>query len=290
MEWIGAFGVPRESNPFSESPEFLHLLRGEVDPDLTRLALEIARDAYPDLDTQAYVDQIQALADRVRDRCPQGARPRHVLGQINWVLFVEEKFRGNTEEYYDYRNSYLNEVIDRKLGIPMSLSLVYLAVADRLGLVMSGVNLPAHFIVRAENGHDAIFVDPYNAGQFLDREGCEQVVAKVTGSPTVELTDANLAPCPPRVLVARMLRNLKAAYLREQEFLAALPVLRRLVALERDDPEERRDLGVCCVHAGRPGEALDHLDAYLKARPKAADAQDVDAVARVARREVAGWN
>ncbi len=282
--------MPRESNPFSESPEFLRLLRGEVEPDLTRLALEIAADAYPGLDPQAYLDQIEALSDRVRDRCPQGAKARHILGQINWVLFVEEKFRGNTEEYYDSRNSYLNEVLDRKLGIPMSLSLVYLAVAERLGLLMSGVNLPAHFIVRADAGQDAIFVDPYHAGQFLDREGCEQVVARVTGTPEVALTDANLAPCPPRVLVARMLRNLKAAYLREHEFPTALPVLRRLVALEKDDPEERRDLGVCCVHAGRPGEALDHLDAYLKARPKAADVRDVEAVAKVARREVAGWN
>lgn len=282
--------MPSESHPFAASPEFLRLIRDEDEPDLTLLALEVARDAYPTLDSSAYLGRIDALADRVRDRCPQGAKPRHILGQINWVLFVEEKFRGNTEDYYDARNSYLNQVLDRRVGIPISLSLVYLAVADRLGLAMAGVNLPAHFVVRAGQGPGAIFVDPFHAGKLLDRRGCEALVAEVMGRPSVDLPDATLAPCPVRVVVARMLRNLKASYLREHEFASALPVLRRLVALEKGDPVERRDLGVSCLHAGRAGEALDHLTAYLDARPKADDAEDVAALLKVARRDVAAWN
>src|SRR3954452_3455393 len=100
----GASRVP-SGHPVSDSPELLRLLRGEDEPDLTRVAMELARDSYPTLAVPAYLARIDLLADRVRERCPEGAKPRHILGQINWVLFVEEKFRGNEEDYYDARNS-----------------------------------------------------------------------------------------------------------------------------------------------------------------------------------------
>ena len=208
---------------------------------------------------------------------------------MNWVLFVEEKFHGNTDEYYDARNSYLNQVIDRKVGIPLSLSILYLAVADRIGLAMAGVNLPAHFVVRAGVGESTIFVDPFHGGVLLDRAGCEHRVAEVTGQ-QVELPDVAFAPCSTTAIVLRMLRNLKAVYLRDHDFNAALPVLRRLVALTKNEPSERRDLGVSCLHAGKAGEAVDHLAAYLKGRPNADDAEDVMALLGVARRETASWN
>lgn len=274
---------------FEDSPEFRTLLRGDPAADLTRIGLEIARDAYPDLDTAACLARIDDLAARVRDRCVEGARPRQILGQINWVLYVEEKFQGNCVDYYDPRNSYLNEVLQRRLGIPISLSVLYLAIADRIGLTMAGVNLPAHFLVRTGRGPGTIFVDPYHGGVLLDRRGCARRVAEVTGQ-EVELTDSQIAPCATATIVARMLRNLKAVYLRGHEFAAALPVLRRLAALSRDDPVERRDLGVACLHADRPGEALDHLRAYVEARPDAHDAPDVRALLRVASREVAARN
>jgi regulator of sirC expression with transglutaminase-like and TPR domain len=276
-------------HPFADSPEFLRLLRGEDEPDLTRVAMEIARDSYPTLDVPAYLARIDLLADRVRERCPEGAKPRHILGQINWVLFVEEKFHGNEEDYYDARNSYLNQVLDRKTGIPISLSALYLAVADRLGLAMSGVNLPAHFVLRTGKGEGTIFIDPFHAGTILDRRGCEKRVAEVTGQ-SISLPESALAPCSTETIVLRMLRNLKASYLRDHDFPSALPVLRRLVALTRNDPDERRDLGVCCLHAGHAGESLGHLSAYLVARPSADDGEDVSALMQVARREVASWN
>lgn len=274
---------------FDDSPEFLRLLSGDDTVDLSLVALEVARDLYPELDPSDYLGRLDALAERVRDRCPPGAMARRILGQINWVLFVEESFRGNDESYYDPRNSFLNEVLDRKLGIPISLSMIYLAVADRLGLAMSGVNLPAHFIVRSRWGSEAVFVDPYHGGTLLDREGCQRLLEKVTGQGVI-LTDEQLAPCSPALVVRRMLHNLKAVYLRENDFASALPVLRRLTALAGDDPIERRDLGVACLHAGRPGEAIDHLDAYLTAFPKATDSVPVATLLKVARREVASWN
>ena len=274
---------------FSDSPEFLRLLRGEDEPDLTRLCLELARDAYPALDPRGYVAKIDALADRVRDRCPEGAKVRHILGQINWVLFVEEGFRGNVDSYKDTRNSYLNEVLDRGLGIPISLSALYLAIAERLGLAMSGVNLPGHFLVRTGRNESTIFVDPFHEGAFLDRAGCERRAQAALGRP-IPLSDAMLAACSTRDLVSRMLRNLKAAYLGELDFTAAVPVLRRLVALGKGDSLERRDLGIALLRTGAAGESLAHLAAYLAASPRAEDAQDISALIRVAGREIAGRN
>jgi regulator of sirC expression with transglutaminase-like and TPR domain len=279
----------RSPSPFAESPEFRRLLRREPESDLVRVALEIARDAYPDLDIEHYLAAIAGLAERVRGRCAPGAKPRAVLGQINWVLFVEEGFRGNREDYYDPENSYLNRVIDRKLGIPITLSVLYAAVAGRLGLDLSGVNLPAHFMLRHGRGDATIFVDPFHEGALLDRRGCEGRVAEVAGRP-VALSDLQLAPCGPDLVVTRMLRNLKAIYLERQEFAEALPVLRRLAALNPGLPDEQRDFGTLCLRLDRPAEAVAPLQAYLDARPRAEDAELVASLLRSARREAAARN
>jgi regulator of sirC expression with transglutaminase-like and TPR domain len=276
-------------SPFAESPEFQRLLRQEPGSNLIRIALEIARDAYPDLDPGPYLAKIDALAARVRDRCPPIETFRHILGQINWVLFVEEEFQGNADDYYDPRNSYLNEVIDRKLGIPISLSVLYWTLAERLGLEVAGVNLPAHFMLRVGRGDATIFVDPFYSGALLDRQGCERRIAEMVGQPVV-LTDLQLAPCRLDLVVSRMLRNLKAIYLQERDFPAALPVQRRLAALNPGDPHEQRDLGMLCLQLDRPAEAIDPLQAYLNARPQADDAETIRSVLRTARREVAQWN
>ena len=171
-------GGDRVRSPFAESPEFQRLLRGDPEADLVRIALEIARDAYPELDPEPYIARIEDLAARARDRCASVDRPRQVLGQINWVLFVEEGFHGNTDNYHDPRNSYLNEVIDLKTGIPITLSLLYWRLAERLGLSVAGVNLPAHFMLRVGRDDAAVFVDPFHGGAVLDRDGCRKQVAR----------------------------------------------------------------------------------------------------------------
>ncbi|WP_422929766.1 SirB1 family protein [Singulisphaera sp. PoT] len=275
--------------PFSTSPEFRKLLTREEPTDLMRIALEIAQDAYPHLDTEDYLGKVDALTTRIRERCPANSKPRGVLGQINWVLFVEEGYRGNGEDYYDPRNSYLNEVLDRKLGIPISLSALYWTLAGRLGLAMSGVSLPAHFLLKVGEDDSTLFVDPYHGGAILDQRGCEMRVSEIVGEP-VRLTEAQLASCDHATVAARMLRNLKAIYLRNQDFFLALPVMRRLAALRVDDHEEQRDLGLLCLQLERPAEAIVPLQAYLDASPKAEDVDQVRTLLSVARREVATWN
>ena len=274
---------------FADSPEFQRLLDGSDPVDVVAVAFEIGRDAYPGLDPAPYRDRIVELADRVRSRCPASARTRTVLRQINWALFVEEGFRGNREAYDDPRNSYLNDVIDRKTGIPISLCVLYEAIARRLGLDVSGVNLPAHFMLRAVDGDRLVFIDPFHEGEVLDREGCERRLSSLIQRP-IELNDSAFSPCPPATLVARMLRNLKGLFLRDHDFPSLLPVQQRLAALAASEPVEQRDLGMIYLHLDRAGDAMHPLEQYLAGNPTAADADEISRLLRAARRSVAERN
>ena len=276
-------------DPFARDEEFGRLIQGDGDVDLVRINLEIARDAYPDLDQADILDRIESLAERVRDRCLPDGGPHYMIGQINWVMFVEEGFQGNVEDYFDPRNSYLNEVLDRKLGLPIALSLLYAEVAARAGLALGCVNLPMHFALRVMGREEPLFVDPFHEGRVLDLPDCERFLSGLSGR-DVRLGAEEFNTCDPSVTVARMLRNLKGVYLERKDFASALPVVRRLAALRRDDLLEQRDWGMVSLQADRPGEALDPLGRYVEARPQAPDAEAIRSLLRSARREVAFRN
>ena len=276
----------RVREPFSTSPEFRRLLRGVEDVDLARINLEIARDADPEVDVDATLAAIDALAARVR---AEGAAAADLIGAINRVLFEEDEFRGNAEDYFDPRNSYLHEVMDRRLGIPISLAILYAAVAGRLGLRLDGVNTPLHFLLRVTEAEPALFVDPYHGGATLDRPACERLISELSGQ-EVRLSFEHFTPCNPSTVVARMLRNLKRAYLDRREFAEALPVVRRLAALNRHDLPEQRDWGLTAVRAGRPGEAIDPLARYVAEAKPTPEVERVAEFLRAAREEVATWN
>ncbi len=273
-------------DPFARDAEFRRLLQGDDDVDLVRINLEIARDSYPELDEAGVLDRIEVLSDRIRDRCSPGGGVRSTIGQINWVLYVEEGFRGNDEEYFDPRNSYLNEVIGRKRGLPIALSVFYRDVARRVGLALDCVNLPMHFALRVAGGDTPLFVDPYHEGRLLGLDDCERFLGGLAQR-EIRLSSEEVAACDASVTVARMLRNLKANYLERKDFASALPVVRRLAALRRDDLLEQRDWGMISLQADRPGEALDPLGRYVDGRPDAPDAHAIRALLKTARREVA---
>jgi regulator of sirC expression with transglutaminase-like and TPR domain len=277
------------AEPISESPEFQRLLASNRHVDLARVALEIARDAYPDIDIETYLRTIYSLADRARGRFRPGCTVGEILGQINWVLFVEEEFRGNKEDYYDPRNSYLNEVLDRGLGIPITLSVVYQTIAERLGVAMAGVDLPLHFMLRVDHQDQTHFVDPFYGGAIYDRRGCEQKLSELAER-VITLSDVAVKPCSSRVVISRMLRNLKAIYGQSGDVVSLLPIQRRLTAVNHEDPAELRDLGILCVQADRLGEAIGPLQAYLGLSPKAKDASEIGELLVSVRREVARWN
>ncbi len=260
----------------------------DADVDLAELALHLARDEYPDLDIPVYLARLEELADTLRPRLTGAIAPDAV--ELTHFLFREEEFAGNAENYYDARNSYLNEVLDRRLGLPITLSLLASAVAERAGLNVVGVGLPGHFIAKlVDHEQSEVLFDPFNGGQFLDGEACEALVSAVIGRPFTLIPDS-LAATPPGQIVARILNNLKAVYLQEAEFVRASRVMERLVQLDPTNPLQRRDLGVSLVHAERFGRAIDHLQYYLDSVPEATDTDDVYAFLKTARTGVAKWN
>ncbi len=257
--------------------------------DLAEAALLIARDEYPDLDVAAYLARLDLLAAAVAPRLYAGTLADKV-GVLAQFLFDEHAFGGNDDDYYDPRNSYLNDVLDRKTGIPITLSLLAAAVGRRAGLAVVGVGLPGHFVAKAtDDGGGEVVFDPFHKGRVLDAGGCEALVRAVTGEAFTATPEA-FAPTPSGVVVARVLNNLKGVYLRASDFARAARVTGRLAQLTPHDPLQRRDLGVTLVQAGQPGRAIKPLESYLTDAPAADDADTVRDILKRAKAAIARWN
>jgi regulator of sirC expression with transglutaminase-like and TPR domain len=260
---------------FASDVEFNKLVARRRDVDLVELMLEFAADAYPELDRAqcfAELDRLGLLArQRIAQRDGDCQSLAGRLKTLSRVLYLDERFRGNEEAYYDPRNSYLNEVLKRRRGIPISLGIVYTAVAARAGVSTFGVTAPGHFVVGARESGESWFVDPFHEGLVLDREACRRRIEDVLE------------------IGARVLRNLKAAYVMENQWVSALPVQQRLALLLPDAPDERRDLGLMYLRTGNSTTALPLLEKYL-ARCSDEQSQAVQPYLRAARRMAAELN
>jgi regulator of sirC expression with transglutaminase-like and TPR domain len=255
--------------------------------DVAELALHLARDEYADLDVDAALSELAGMAHEARAYL-RGDLEARLTGLCRY-LFHEMGFRGNTQDYYDPRNSYLNQVLDRRTGLPITLTLVAMAVGTRAGLEVVGVGLPGHFVAKAVAGGQELFFDPFHGGRRLNVRDCEHLVQQVTGTP-FEATSFSVQAVSPGPLLTRLLANLKGVYLRREDYTRAVQVIERLRQLNPNDPAQRRDLGLCLVHAGRPGQAIDHLAAYLRVAPDRGDSDDVRELLAQARTVVARWN
>jgi regulator of sirC expression with transglutaminase-like and TPR domain len=255
--------------------------------DVAEVALRLAGDEYPGLDVEAYLAELDGMAHEAR-RYVRGDFHARVYGLIRY-LFHDLGFHGNAKRYYDARNSYLNDVLDNRTGIPISLSVVAMAVGNRAGLNVVGVGLPGHFVAKAVADAGSIVFDPFHGGRQLTLAECGLLVQQVTGQP-YEATTADIQATPAAAIVRRMLMNLKAVYLRDEDFDRAARVICRLRQLDPEDPLQRRDLGVSLLRAGQPGPAVTELLAYLKAAPHADDKDIVRRLVADARRDLARWN
>jgi len=258
----------------------------EISVDLAEMALQLARDEYPDLDVEAYLSQLTAMAHESQRYLAGGLEAR--LAGLCRYLFHDMGFRGNVQTYYDPRNSYLNEVLERRTGIPITLSVVAMAVGSRAGLEIAGIGLPGHFIVKAVSKTQQLLFDPFHGGRRLTVQECEHVVEQATGQP-FRISSDSLRATPSGLIVQRMLSNLKNVYLNAKDFQRAIRVIERLLQLKPHDSIEQRDLGVCLIQTGRYGPAIDHLSAYLASTP----ANGEDPIRRLleqAKAEVARWN
>jgi len=238
--------------------------------ELARAALLIAAEEYPQLRPEPYIQRLDYLAERVRDHLGDESAAPVVLGETSRLLFEEEGFRGNAEAYYDPRNSYLNDVLDRKLGIPLTLGIIYLEIGWRLGLPLHGVNFPGHFMVRYQGEALRLLVDPYHGGQIRFEDQAQELLDRVYGG-SVKLQPEYLRTSSRRDILVRLLSNLKTIHMNARDDARALAAVERILLLRPEAAEELRDRGMLLARLDRIDEAISALQGYLDLAPSARD-------------------
>jgi len=256
------------------------VLRNANDADipLFATALLIAKDEYPELDSSAYESRIQAYS-RSLDKFVRSAESEAAqLRSINNFLFDELGFSGDDKNYYDPRNSYLNDVLDRRLGNPISLAVVQIELAQRLGVPLQGISFPGHFLVRLPLEEGIVVLDPYQKGRSLDAAELRQRARAHTDSH--EIDDTRLArmlePASHRAILTRMLRNLKGLYMDGKQWDKALRCCDRLLTIDSHQSAEYRDRGHCYFELGHVRAAREDLRRYLALMPQADDADTIE--------------
>ena len=238
--------------------------------DLERAALYIAQEEYPDLAVEAVVQQLDRMAAEMQDYLPTAPYPLKVVQAINRYLYEDLGFVGNAQDYYEPRNSFLNQVLERRTGIPITLSLVYLAIARRVNFPMVGIGMPGHFLIRPAVAEMEIFVDPFNGGEVLFLADCADRLQQMYGRP-VPMPPQFLAAVTPRQFLARMLTNLKVIYFNQGNLTKTLAAIERILILFPEAPLELRDRGMLYFRLQRWVEARQDLETYLEKRPHADD-------------------
>lgn len=254
----------------------LHLLEDEKIP-LFRTALLIAQDEYPQLSAAEYEDRLDGYFRQLRTELSPALLPPAQLQHLNRFLFEEVGFAGNEIDYYDPRNSYLNDVLDRRLGNPISLAVVQLELARRLDIPLQGVSFPGHFLVRLPVDEGLIVLDPYQKGRSLDET---ELRSRARGYFDAQEIDDHhlarmLAPASHRAILTRMLRNLKVVYSESEDLPRALRCSDRLLSMDPQQHEEYRDRGLLYLRLEHISAAREDLRRYLNLAPRAGDADTI---------------
>lgn len=239
--------------------------------DLAKAALYIAQEHQEDFNLDEYIHTLDAMASEILARLREPRYPLQVIKTINHYIYEDLGFQGNRTQYYDPKNSFLNQVMDRRRGIPITLSLVYLEIAKRIGFPMVGIGMPGHFIIKPEFDQGGIYVDAFEGGEILFPQDCEARLSQVYGQP-VKLQPEFLNPIDNRRFLGRMLQNLKVIYMNTGELEEALKVVERILLLYPDAIVERRDRGLLYYQMQRWTEASQDLRDYLSHLPTAQDA------------------
>lgn len=256
---------------------------------LDRAALAIGLEEYPGLILEDYLRHLDALAVRAEALIGQDRSCYNILECMNEALFVQEGLRGNLDDYYDPRNSFLNEVLDSKQGIPISLSVIYMEVARRINFPIQGVGFPGHFIVKHVDGKDEILVDPFNQGRILAMKDCQELLDRLyDGSVTVHPTF--LQGMDKKAIISRMLFNLKGIYYQKEQHGKALPIIERILMLNPGTLSEIRDRGMMYMHTSLFSKALADLEHYLSHASAPEDRAQVEGHVKTLRNIVSAPN
>ena len=239
--------------------------------DLAKAALYIAQEEYPELDLEEYLNALATMADEVQERLPASRYPLRLIQSLNQYLYDDLGFAGNLTDYYDPRNSFLNDVIDRRTGIPITLALVYLEIARRIDFPMVGIGMPGHFLIRPDIPNIEIFVDAFNDGEVMFAQDCQERLTQMYQQP-VTLKPEFLATVSKKQFLMRMLTNLKFIYLKQQDLAKALAAVEKILLLFPSITLEIRDRGLLYYQLGHYPQAADDLQRYLAKLPDAEDA------------------
>jgi regulator of sirC expression with transglutaminase-like and TPR domain len=260
---------------------FASLVADDAHLSVLEAAVAIGQDVDPLLDVQGVLAAIDALAARLKQRIATDTAPLQRLRYLNRYFFQELGFSGNVNDYYAPDNSYLHRVLATRRGIPITLALVYIEIAQQLGLEARGVSFPGHYLVKLKMPQGEVVIDPFN-GRSLSRDDLDERLAPYRrrhglGGDTEVPLGLFLQTATPRATVARVLRNLKEIHRSAEAWASLLPVMRRLVVLLPEDWEERRDRGLVHAELGAPDAAIDDLRVYLEQCPGADDARAIAA-------------
>ena len=258
--------------------------------DLLRAALTFARIEYPHLDPDPYVSQIEALARRVSEKIEDPGDPAQCIAALNYVLFDEEMFRGNTADYYNARNSFINDVLDRRLGIPITLALLYMEVARRAGFQLFGVGMPGHFLVKHYDiDGRSYFIDAFECGSVLSEEDCRHKIESIHAG-QITLRPEFLLIVTRRQMLTRMLNNLRAIYLSRRDFRRAVQVVDLILVIYPRSPEDVKQRAALRYNLDDYKGALSDFEEYVNMAPDASDAEEIRQTALGLRRSMARMN
>lgn len=238
--------------------------------DLTEAALVIALEEYPSLQLDHYLEQIDEWGEAIRARLEGSSDIERIVAEINRFLFEQEGFHGEADDYYDPRNTYLNEVLDRHAGLPIALSILYIEISRRVGIDMAGVSLPGRFLVKVTGPWGEILLDPFDGGRVLSSLECQLILDRVYGG-GVRLSEHHLRATTRHDVLARVLSHIKAIHLGRGENDRAMADIDRLLMIDGDDSYQIRDRGLVAMKLHRYREAIAALEDYLARAPHAED-------------------
>jgi regulator of sirC expression with transglutaminase-like and TPR domain len=269
------------SQPSARARFRAHLRSLDSQIDLTGAAFCIAEEDQPTPQTEAAVAALDTIACEIQTRIAHlDDRPKAQIGALNSYLFGDLGFRGNTWDYHHPANSFLDQVVLTRVGMPITLSLVYMDLARRLALPVDGLALPGHFLVRWSTPEGEVFIDPFRSGRIWSRTDCEQRIAAAYGADSPALIEQAMRPPGRREILARMLRNLKRAYIGMDNLPRALAAIDRLLLINPTELGEVRDRGLLRASIGRLHLALDDLETYVRSAPHALDMPAIRARAK----------
>lgn len=243
--------------------------------DLGRVALLVAKEEYPQLSVDLYLARLDQISEEVKDRLADETAQLLVLNELRRTLFERRKLDGNRSAYYDPRNSFLNDVLDRGVGIPLTLGIVVLEVGWRLGIPLEGVNFPGHFLVRYRGTEVSLLIDAFHGGAVRFEADAQSLLDQFYGG-TVPLQPSFLRAASKRDMLVRLLTNLKGIYMKVGDDPRALAAVERLLMITPTAPNESRLRGMLLARLGRHDEAAQQLEAYLRVAPGADDVLRVE--------------